>query len=76
MFTINYMRKYSTYEPTKFEQLEDLLATSNNARASVSFLFLVRKLDKAKFNIPTIFQVPDTPVYTKSRKYQELQYRT
>ena len=55
MFTSNYMKKYSTYEPAKFEWLEDLPATNKSARAPISFLFLVRKSDKAKFNIPVVF---------------------
>ena len=67
--------EYSMYERTKFEQLEDLPATNKNAQALVSLLFLVRKLEKAKFNILAVFQVPNTLVYTKPRKYQELQYR-
>ena len=75
MFIANYVKKYSTYEPAKFERLEDLPATNKNARAPVSLLFLVRKSDKAKFNILAIFQAPETSVYTKPRKYQELQYR-
>ena len=75
MVTTNYVNKYATYEPAKFERLEDLPATNKNARASVSLLFLIRKSKKAKFNIPATFQAPDTPVYTKPRKYQELQYR-
>ena len=72
MFTANYVKKYSTYEPAKFEQLEDLSATNKNARAPVCLLFLMRKSDKAKFNILAVFQAPNTPVYTKPRKYQEL----
>ena len=75
MFTTNYVKKYATYEPAKFERLEDLPATNKSAQAPVSLLFLIRKLKKAKFNIPATFQAPDTPVYTKPRKYQELQYR-
>ena len=75
MFTANYVKKYATYEPAKFERLEDLLATNKSARAPVSLLFLIRKLEKAKFNIPATFQAPDTPMYTKPRNYQELQYR-
>ena len=75
MFTANYVKKYATYEPTKFEWLEDLPATNKSARAPVSLLFLIRKSEKSKFNIPATFQAPDTPVYTKPRKYQELQYR-
>ena len=75
MFTANYVKKYSTYEPAKFEWLEDLPTTNKNVRAPVSLQFLVRKSDKAKFNIPAIYQAPGTPMYTKPRKYQELQYR-
>ena len=75
MVTPNYVKKYSTYEPVKLEQLEDLPATNKNIRAPVSLLFLVRKSDKAKFNIPAVFQALEIPVYTKPRKYQELQYR-
>ena len=55
MFIANYVKKYSMYEPAKFERLEDLLATNKNAQASMSLLFLVRKSDKAKFNIPAVF---------------------
>ena len=75
MFTANYVKKYATYEPAKFERLEDLPATNKSARAPVSLLFLIRKSEKSKFNIPATFQAPDTLVYTKPRKYQELQYR-
>ena len=75
MFTANYVKKYATYEPVKFERLEDLPTTNKSAQAPVSLLFLIRKLEKAKFNIPAIFHVPNTLVYTKPRKYQELQYR-
>ena len=75
MFTANYVKKYFTYKPAKIEWLEDLPATNKNARVPVSLLFLMRKSDKAKFNIPAIFQAPATPSYTKPRKYQELQYR-
>ena len=75
MFTANYVKKYVTYEPAKFERLEDLPVTNKSAQAPVSLMFLIRKLEKAKFNILAIFQAPDTPVYTKPLKYQELQYR-
>ena len=69
IFIANYMKRYSTYKPAKFERLEDLPATSKNARAPVSLLFLVRKSEKVKFNIPAVFQAPNTLVYTKRRKY-------
>ena len=75
MFTTNYVKKYATYEPAKFERLEDLPATNKSARTPVCLLFLIKKSEKAKFNIPATFQASDTPVYTKPRKYQELQYR-
>ena len=75
LFTTNYVKKYATYEPAKFERLEDLPATNKSARAPVFLLFLIRKSEKSKFNIPATFQVLDTPVYMKPRKYQELQYR-
>ena len=74
IFTTNYMKKYSTYKPTKFEQLEDLSTTSKNARAPICLLFLVQKADKTKFNIPSVFHMPETLVYNKPRKYQELEY--
>ena len=75
MFTANYVKKYATYEPAKFERFEDLPATNKSARAPVCLLFLIRKSEKAKFNIPATFQAPDTPMYTKPRKYHKLQYR-
>ena len=75
IFTAKYVKKYSTYKLAKFEWLKDLLAMSKNARALVCLLFLVRKDDKAKFNIPSIFHAPDTLVYNKPHKYQELEYR-
>ena len=75
MFRANYVKKYATYEPAKFKWLEVLPATNKSARAPVSLLFLIRKSEKSKFNIPATFQAPNTPVYTKPRKYQELQYR-
>ena len=55
--------------------LRHVHATNKSARASVSLLFLIRKSEKAKFNIPATFQALDTPVYTKPRKYQESQYK-
>ena len=69
MFIANYVKKYSTYEPAKVERLEDLPATNKNAQAPVSFLFFMRKSDKAKFNISAVFRALNTPVYTKPRKY-------
>ena len=55
MFTANYVTKYATYELAKFERLEDLPATNKSACAPVSLLFLIRKSEKAKFNILATF---------------------
>ena len=69
MFKANYMKKYSTYKPTKFKRLDDLSATNKNPRAPISVIFLVRKLDNKKFNIPPVFQVPNTLLYNKPHYY-------
>ena len=63
------------YIPAKFERLEDLPATHRNARAPMSLMFLIRHVDKDRINIPEEFAPPNTSVYTKPRKYQELEYR-
>ena len=55
MFMANYVKKSSMYEPAKFERLEDFSTTNKNVRALISFIFLVRKFDKAKFNILAVF---------------------
>ena len=75
MLTAKYVRKFSTYIPAKFERLEDLPATHRNARAPISLMFLIRHVDKDRINIPEEFAAPNTSVYTKPRKYQELEYR-
>ena len=75
MLIAKYVRKFSTYIPAKFERLEDLPATHRNARAPISLMFLIRHVDKNRINIPEEFEAPNTSVYTKPRKYQELEYR-
>ena len=75
MLTAKYVKKFSTYISTKFERLEDLPATHRKARAPITHLFLIRHVDKDKIVIPDKFEAPNTPVYTKPRKYQELEYR-
>ena len=75
MFTTNDVKKDSTYKLANFKCLEDLSATNKNTRAIVYLIFLVRKSDKAKFNIPHVFKAPNIPVHNKPRKYQELEYR-
>ena len=75
MLKAKYVKKFSTYIPAKFERLGDLPATHRNARAPITLLFLIRHIDKDKIVIPDEFEAPNTTVYTKPRKYQELEYR-
>ena len=75
MLTTKYIKKFSTYIPAKFKRLEDLPATHRNARAPITLLFLIQHVDKDKIVIPDEFEAPNTLVYTKPRKYQELEYR-
>ena len=75
MLTAKYVQKFSTYIPAKFERLEDLPAMHRNAQAPVSLMFLICHVDKDMINIPEEFEAPNTFVYTKPRKYQELEYR-
>ena len=74
MLTAKYVWKFSTYILAKFECMEDLPATHRNAQASVSLMFLIRHVDKDKINIPEEFEAPNTSMYTKPQKYQELEY--
>ena len=75
MLTTKYVKRFSMYIPAKFERLEDLPATHRNARAPITLLFLIRHVDKDKIVVPDEFEAPNTLVYTKPRKYQELEYR-
>ena len=75
MLTVKYVRKFSTYILAKFERLKDLPAMHRNALAPVSLMFLIRHVDKDRINIPEEFKAPNTFVYTKPRKYHELEYR-
>ena len=75
MLTAKYVRKFSTYIPAKFERLEDLPATHRNVQAPISLMFLIRHVDKDRISILEEFAAPNTFVYTKPRKYQELEYR-
>ena len=46
-----------------------------NTRAPVSLMFLICHVDKDKIIIPKEFEAPNTSVYIKPQKYQELEYR-
>jgi hypothetical protein len=79
MFIDVYDIEYSNYWPTANERLEDRTANNRLARGAVFLIFLIRKSYKASkidpIVIPKAFVVPQTAVYTKPRKYNELEYR-
>jgi hypothetical protein len=76
MFTDVYDIEYSDYWPAANERLEDRAANNRLARGAV---FLIRKSYRASkidpIVIPKAFAAPQTAVYTKPRKYNELEYR-
>lgn len=63
------------YELAKFERLDDLPAAHKLAKENVRLLWLVKNSEKDIRPPPKLFQAPGTLVYTKPRKYQELEYR-
>ena len=79
IFTEVYDIHYSDYWPSSNERLEDRAANNKLARSKVHLIFLVRKSFKASrpepILIPSAFAAPQTSVYTKPRKYNELEYR-
>ena len=75
MLTATYMKKNSTYVLAKFKQLKDLPTTYRNARVPISLIFFIWHLDKDKVIILNTFEASNALVYTKLRKYQELEYR-
>jgi hypothetical protein len=79
MFTYVYDIEYSDYWPAANERLEDRAANNRLVRGAVFFIFLIRKSYRAsKINqivIPKALVAPQTAVYTKPWKYNELKYR-
>ena len=79
IFKDSYDIHYSDYWPSQNERLEDRAANNRMARSAVYLIFLVRKSYKASrpepIIIPPAFAAPQTSVYTKPRKYNELEYR-
>jgi hypothetical protein len=79
MFTDVYDIEYSNYWPATNERLEDCAANNRLARGAVFLIFLIRKSYRASkidpIVIPKAFAAPQTAVYTKPRKYKELEYR-
>jgi hypothetical protein len=79
MFTDLYEIHYSDYWPSSNERLEDRAANNKLVRSTVFLIFLVRKSYIASKRdaivIPKAFAAPQTSVYTKPQKYNELEYR-
>ena len=71
--------QYAEYWPSSNERLEDRAANNKLARSAVYLIFLVRKSYKASrpdpIVIPSAFAAPQTSVYSKPQKYNELEYR-
>ena len=70
---------YADYWPTSNERLEDRAANNRFARSTVYLIFLIRKSYRASRPDPIVishaFVAPQTLVYTKPRKYNELEYQ-
>ena len=79
IFTDVYDMHYADYWPSANERLEDRAANNKLARSKVHLIFLIRKSYAASraepLVIPSAFAAPQTSVYTKPRKYNELEYR-
>ena len=78
-FTNVYEIHYADYWLSSNERLEDRAANNKLARSKVHLMFLIWKSFIASrpepIVIPTVFAAPQTSVYTKPRKYNELEYR-
>jgi hypothetical protein len=78
MFTDLYEIEYSDYWPTSNERLKDRAVNDRLARGVVFLIFLIRKSYRASRRdpivIPKAFAAPQTSVYSKLRKYNELEY--
>ena len=79
IFTNVYELHYADYWPSSNERLEDCAANNKLARSKVHLIFLICKSYIASRLEPVIilptFAAPQTSVYTKPRKYNELEYR-
>jgi hypothetical protein len=78
MFTDLYDVEYSDYWPASNERLEDRAANNRLARGAVFLIFLVwksyRVSKKDPIIIPKAFAAPQTIIYSKPWKYNELEY--
>jgi hypothetical protein len=78
IFRDPYDRAYSSYLPSPNERLEDRPANNKLARAEVYLIFLVKKsykLNGKSIEVLVCFEAPNTSIYQKPHKYNELEYR-
>lgn len=78
MYKETYERAYSCYLLAMNERLEDRLANNKLARAKVHLIFLVKKTfrrDIKQIKVSSAFEAPNTSVYQKPCKYNELEYK-
>ena len=66
--------EYADYVPALFERLCDYSASNSKAKAKVYLIFLQDKNNQYQVDIPKYFNDPSSPVFTKPRKYNELEY--
>ena len=78
MFMDLYEVEYLDYSLACNERLEDWAANNMLARGAMFLIFLVQELYKASTRdfivIPKVFIAPQTSVYLKPWKYNELEY--
>jgi hypothetical protein len=78
MFRDMYDRAYSSYLPSPNKRLEDRPANNKLARAEVYLIFLMKKsykLNGKSIEVLVCFEAPNTSIYQKPHKYNELEYR-
>ena len=70
-----YGLEYADYVLAPFERLGDYSANNSKAKAKVYVIFLQDKNNQYQVDIPEYFNAPSSPVFTKPRKYNELEDR-
>ena len=61
--------------PAPFERLGDYSASNSKAKAKVYVIFLHDKKNQYHIDLLGYFNAPSSPVFTKPKKYNELEYR-
>jgi hypothetical protein len=70
-----YKLEYSDYYLGKYERLGDYSTSNVKAKAKVLLIFLQKVTNEYQVIIPPAFYAPDTPIFSKPRAYDELEYR-